>query len=144
MDSPNKGEVMYKLLHFMTSSWSHPDLKRIISTVSLLYWGLNKIAASVEDKRFECILWKCMDFSYDFTEVCSWGSNQRYSRIDSGSVPTRRQAIIWTNDGLAYWHIYASLGLNELLVQNDLVSFQSVQNEPHFFIFCHCMLTWRV
>ena len=26
----------------------------------------------------------------------------------------RRQAIIWTNDGLGYWLIYASLGLNEL------------------------------
>ena len=25
-----------------------------------------------------------------------------------------RQAIIWTNDGLVYWCIYASLGLNEL------------------------------
>ena len=25
----------------------------------------------------------------------------------------RRQAIIWKNDGLGYWHIYASLGLNE-------------------------------
>ena len=24
------------------------------------------------------------------------------------------QAIIWTNDGLVYWRIYASLGPNEL------------------------------
>ena len=29
-------------------------------------------------------------------------------------MPTRRQAIIWTNDGIVYWRIYASLGLNEL------------------------------
>ena len=28
--------------------------------------------------------------------------------------PYRQQAIIWTNDGLFYWHIYASLGLNGL------------------------------
>ena len=27
-----------------------------------------------------------------------------------------RQAIILTNDGLAYWHIYMSLGLNELSI----------------------------
>ena len=27
---------------------------------------------------------------------------------------TGRQAIIWTNDGLFYWHIYVSLSLNEL------------------------------
>ena len=27
--------------------------------------------------------------------------------------PVRRQAIIWTNDGLGWWRIYASPGLNE-------------------------------
>ena len=30
--------------------------------------------------------------------------------------PTRRQAIIWSNDGLVYWRISASLGLNDLTV----------------------------
>ena len=30
-------------------------------------------------------------------------------------VPSRRQAIIWTNDGLVYWRIYASLRLSELI-----------------------------
>ena len=30
--------------------------------------------------------------------------------IHSGLVQNRPQAIIWTNDGLVYWHIYASLG----------------------------------
>ena len=29
-------------------------------------------------------------------------------------VMPNRQAIIWTSDGLFYWHIYASLGLSEL------------------------------
>ena len=29
-------------------------------------------------------------------------------------LPVRHQAIIWTNDGLHYWRIYASLDLNEL------------------------------
>ena len=28
---------------------------------------------------------------------------------------TRRQAIIWTNNGIGNWHIYASLGLGELI-----------------------------
>ena len=27
----------------------------------------------------------------------------------------RRQAIIWTNDGLSYQHIYVSLSLNKLI-----------------------------
>ena len=30
------------------------------------------------------------------------------------AYPTRRQAIIWIDDSLFYWRIYAPLGLNEL------------------------------
>ena len=33
----------------------------------------------------------------------------------NGLVPTRQQAIIWSNDGQVYRGIYASLGLNELI-----------------------------
>ena len=33
---------------------------------------------------------------------------------DNGLAPNMWQAIIWTNDGLIYWGIYASLSLNEL------------------------------
>ena len=33
---------------------------------------------------------------------------------DNGLEPVRQQAIIWINDSLVYWHIYASLGFNEL------------------------------
>ena len=34
---------------------------------------------------------------------------------DNGLVTSRRQANIWTNDGLVYWRMYASLGLNDLI-----------------------------
>ena len=45
--------------------------------------------------------WKCMNFDWDFTEVCSLGFSWQYSSIgsDNGLAPTRRQAIIWTNGG---------------------------------------------
>ena len=33
---------------------------------------------------------------------------------DNDLVPSGRQANIWTNDGLVWWRMYASLGLNEL------------------------------
>ena len=33
---------------------------------------------------------------------------------DNGLVPNRRQAIIWTNDGIVYRRIYASLDLIDL------------------------------
>ena len=32
----------------------------------------------------------------------------------TGLAPTRWQSTIWTNDGIFYWRIYASLGLDEL------------------------------
>ena len=53
--------------------------------------------------------WKCINFHKDFTKVYSQWSNQQYSSIssDNGLAPTRRQAIIWSNDGLSYRCIYA-------------------------------------
>ena len=61
------------------------------------------------------------------TEICALGSNWHlYMDLDNGFVPYMWQAIIWTNDGLGWWHIYASLVLNELLyklVLNDVVVF---------------------
>ena len=35
----------------------------------------------------------------------------------NGMVPIRWQAIIRTNDGLGWWRICASRGLNELMVE---------------------------
>ena len=58
---------------------------------------------------------------YEFRLQFHWslflgGPIEIYSSIgsDNGLAPTRRLAIIWTHDGLVWWHIYASLGLNEL------------------------------
>ena len=41
-------------------------------------------------------------------------NNQYWFRSGNGFAPNRWQAIIWTNDGILYLCIYASLGLNEL------------------------------
>ena len=48
--------------------------------------------------------------------MCSLGSNWQLTIIgsDNGLSPNRQQAIIWTNEGLVYWPMYVSLGLNEL------------------------------
>ena len=47
--------------------------------------------------------------------VCSLESNLQYVIIgsDNGLAPNSRQAIIWIKDGFVYWHMYASLSLNE-------------------------------
>ena len=59
---------------------------------------------------------KAFNFKWHFIELCYLGSNWQYVIIglDNGLAPNRRQAIIWTNDGLVNWCIYVSLGLNEL------------------------------
>ena len=46
--------------------------------------------------------WKCLNFGYKFTEVCSQGTNWQNTSTDSdnGLVLNRQQAIIWTNGGL--------------------------------------------
>ena len=61
--------------------------------------------------------WKLLNFKWYFIELCSLGSNWQYVIIGSynGLALDWWQAIIWTNDGLVYSHIYASLGLNELI-----------------------------
>ena len=60
------------------------------------------------------IKWKSLNFNWNFNEVCCWMCSWQYTSIGSynGLAPRRRQAIIWSNDGLVYWRIYASLGLN--------------------------------
>ena len=38
--------------------------------------------------------------------------------LDNGLAPKRRQAVIWTNDNLAYKHIYAPVGFLLVLLAN--------------------------
>ena len=75
-----------------------------------------------------------MNFNYNFTEIFLHGFNWQYSSIcpDIGLVPNRKQVIIWTNNGLVWWCIYASLSLNELKdtsmrLQEYMTSFTTLQ-----------------
>ena len=59
---------------------------------------------------------------------------------DNGLTPKRWQAVIWTNDGLAYWRIYVALGLNDISIKiyaffNQLKLFENVacQQQPYLF-----------
>ena len=49
-----------------------------------------------------------------------------------------QQAIIWTNDGLVYWRIYASLGLKELKSHTFFLS--SITGCFDFDLFTFCWL----
>ena len=50
-------------------------------------------------------------------------SNSQYDRTGSDNTvaPSRRRTIIFKNDGLVNWRIYASLGLDELRITRWIV-----------------------
>ena len=83
----------------------------------LTYWGQDKMAAISLMTFSNVFPWmKTFEFKQNDTEICSLGSNSRYDSTgsDKGLVLNKWQAIIWSNVGMFYWHVYASLGLNVL------------------------------
>ena len=106
----------------------------------LTYWGRDKMAAISQMTFSNAFSWiKMYEFQEKFTKVCSYRSNWQYSSIgsDNGLVPNRWQAIFWTNGGLVYWCIYASLGLNELI--NMLWNIIRLHENP---LQCHSRKLW--
>ena len=80
----------------------------------ITYGGWDKMATILQMTYSSAFPWmKTLEF---FTGICSLGSNWQYGSIgsDNGLAPNRWQAIIWSNDGMFYWCIHASLGPNEL------------------------------
>ena len=63
---------------------------------------------------------KILYFDWNFIEIWYRESNYQYYCVgsDKGLAAVWRQAIIWSNDGLIYWCIYASLSLSELNIEN--------------------------
>ena len=83
----------------------------------LIRWSRDKMAAIFQTIFSNAFSWmKSFSFQTILIKMCSLWSNWQYVIIgsDIGLLPNRRQAIIWTNDGLVYRRIYAWLGLNGL------------------------------
>ena len=72
-------------------------------------------------------------FSFEFQLNLLKMSKWQWSIIGShnGLLPNSRQPIIWTNDGLDYWGIYASVGLNELNMRTKSDELQ--RGSPNIF-----------
>ena len=71
-----------------------------------------------EDNIFECIYFNeniCISIKISLKFVPRGLIDNKVTLVQI-MVWHRWRAIIWTNDGLVYWCIYASLGLNELTV----------------------------
>ena len=91
-------------MSFFSTQWKQHHM--------LSHWGWDKMAdTSRWHFQMHFLEWKCLNFKFNLTKVCSWGAN---FGSDNSLEPNRRQANIWTNDGLGWWRIYAPLSLNEL------------------------------
>ena len=101
---------------FMESSVSPEDFLPPICTIFFLItrWGWDKMAATLADDTFKYKFVNEKFFLYKFH--LSLFLRAQHSNISSDNVlaPSRQQTIIWTDDGIVYWRIYASLSLNEL------------------------------
>ena len=65
------------------------------------------------------IYWWIMSFTCGFEYIVQKsppGIYRVYFASDNALASNMRQPSIWTNDGLVYWRIYASLDLNQLKV----------------------------
>ena len=83
----------------------------------LTHWGRDKMTAiSQTTLSITFSSMRMLEFRLKFQLSLFLRVQSQYSSIgsDNGLSPNRRQAIILTNDGLSFWRIYASLGLNEL------------------------------
>ena len=73
----------------------------IIKRQPLTHWGRGKMAAVSQTTLSNTFLErKCYNFNQNVTEICSYLSYEQYFSIgsDNGLAPTRRQAIMWTNE----------------------------------------------
>ena len=58
------------------------------------------VAISIRHFQMDFQAWKCMNFDLSFIEFLRVHLAKYFSSgLDNGSAPTRRQAIIWNNDG---------------------------------------------
>ena len=83
----------------------------------LTHWGRDRMAAIFQMTCWSGFLWmKMHEFRLRFHWSLFLGVQLIIFQLgsDNGLSPTRRQAIIWTNDGLGYRHINVLHGLNEL------------------------------
>ena len=81
------------------------DLVPSVSPPCLTHWCQDRMATILQRTSSNLFpVSKLLYCNSNFTKSSSQRSNQQYTSIglDNGLAPNRRQAIIWTNDGLVY------------------------------------------
>ena len=88
----------------------------------ITYWGWDKMANILQTTFSNTFYWmKMLEFHLKSDWNCVQKSHRQYASICvvNGLAMIRWQVIIWTNDGIVYWCIYASLDLSDLKNENS-------------------------
>ena len=94
--------------------------------VCLTQWDLNKTDSILQTFSYTLSFNTVLDFDLNVSEVYFLWYNWQQASIGLGDgfAPTRRQTITWANDDPIHWHMYASLGtddLNKLILANSKI-----------------------
>ena len=65
-------------------------------------------------------------FNSNYTDIFPKGPVNNGIGLENDLAQNRRQAIIWTNDGIAHWRIYASFGQDAFWTTSIGFSFQQI------------------
>ena len=126
---------------FKVTECSIAELSTILY-IHLTHCGRDKMAAISHTTFSNAFSWMK---TYEFQLKFHWSLFPRvhltYSIIgsDNSLAPNRRQAIIWTNDGLCFWCIFTSLGLGELTHTRPR---DMARSRPPFWIFSFAAWKW--
>ena len=106
--------ILYQLLNLIIIIFH----RRSLHYFFLTHWGRDRTTGISQTIFSNAFSWMS---TFNFRKMFLWnvflavGSNRQYATIglDKGLTPNWWHHCIWINDGLVYWRIYASLGLNE-------------------------------
>ena len=127
----------------VTMVLSHWSLKTEFLNNLLTHRGRNKMAEILQ-MTFKCIFpeWKLLNCRYNFIIICSLGSN--WQSVSNNTyidlVPFKRQAIIGTNVDIVHRRIYASPGLDELIVSRQFQEKYQLQCVTYDLTYCWQMM----
>ena len=117
VNSPHKGPVTQDMLPFddVIMRVHPPHSRHHCQHQQRLALPIKLLKPKQNGRNFADNICKCILFEIGliWLKFVPKGTiNNNAALFKCGLVPNKHQAIIWTNVGLIYWHIYASFGLN--------------------------------
>ena len=114
------------VVHNMDHGGEVTTLEAVINTSKyrripwmIIHWSWNKMAAIMWTtfwNSFFCMKTVVFQLKFHWNLFPRISSTISTNSWDNGLIPNRQWAILWINDSLFHWRVYASLSINELTV----------------------------